>query len=54
MIYPDGHSTANFITDLKVFQASLCPVLPGRMGSCLPACDMLAVRFDFTTIEQEA
>ena len=53
MIYPDGHSTADFITDLKVLRASLYPVLPGRMGSCLPACDMLAVRFDFTTTGQQ-
>ena len=49
VMYSDGHSTAKFITDLKILQASLYPVLPGRMGSCLPACDVLAVRFDFTT-----
>ena len=48
MIYPDGHSTAEFIKDFKVFQASLCPVLPGRTGSCLPSCDMLVAHFDFT------
>ena len=33
MIYSDGHGTAEFITDLKVFQALLYPVFPGRMGS---------------------
>ena len=30
------------------FQASLIPVLPGRAGNSLPACDMLAVKFDFS------
>ena len=53
MVYPDGHSTADFITDLKVFQASLYPILSGRLGSYLPAYDMLAACFDFTTRGQE-
>ena len=48
MIYPDGIVTADFITAIKVFQALLCPVLPGRSGNSLPSCDVLAVYFDFT------
>ena len=47
MIYLDGHSTAEFVKAIKVFQASLIPVLPGRAGNSLPACDVLAVKFDF-------
>ena len=48
MIYPDGHSTAEFVRAVIVFQSSLNPVLPGRASYSLPACDILAVKFDFS------
>ena len=54
LLYPDGQSTAGFVTDLKVFQASLHPVVPGGSGSSLPACDMLAIQFNFTNSEPSA
>ena len=48
IIYLDGHNKADFVSAVKVFRSSLVPVLPGRAGNSLPACDMLAVRFNFS------
>ena len=54
LLYPDGQSTAGFVTDLKVFQASLHPVVLGGSGSSFPACDMLAIQLNFTNSEPSA
>ena len=47
MIYTDGLDPANFVTNLRVLAKDHQPVLMGRSGHALPACDMLAIQFKF-------
>jgi len=49
MIFPGRNDTPDFVREIIVLPKHSQVLLPGRQGSILPACDLLAVHFDFAS-----